>query len=482
MFVTRTNMSGKGFRGMCGYLEEGEEQEGRGNQQPIREHLILVVHIATEIKEWEGDKRLSADSHSTPSYGPKLHTAVAASRDRETSARIVPALFGYIRLVKINSLPRTGIRDFQTVNGVLTVRTPSEEMYHIDECSSPMHRPGPLVAPDWRDGEIDILQHIEQCSCTCNHMGYGNFMDFQIRDHKDVETFCQWMLKHNPFNQESGELINIASGLAADYIITCDHMIEKGMDSLAPKEVKDFSTDHRKDKITPLTLRSSGIAINNETNTDHWFLSQRHPYLTKPPDFVQLQSKETLFNIPRQRAVVGEICEVLLFIHAAPECDDVIQQTILYPNSKGSVPEFAWTESGKEFMRTTLSTPNRDRTLIFQFSGVCSIARLVSPKWTTCLAELPDIAPPVSFLHGQNSSICFNGRMVQCQTNQQQTDSSSSGSSKRNGSVENKDRFLDDWEALCLIPALTQQVKKQSCPNKDINNGPWSKLGSASST
>jgi hypothetical protein len=32
---------------------------------------------------------------------------------------------------------------------------------------------------EW-DVEMDIREHIQQCSCTCNHMGYGNFMDYQV--------------------------------------------------------------------------------------------------------------------------------------------------------------------------------------------------------------------------------------------------------------------------------------------------------------
>lgn len=28
---------------------------------------------------------------------------------------------------------------------------------------------------------IELKDHIKHCSCTCNHMGYGNFMDYQVR-------------------------------------------------------------------------------------------------------------------------------------------------------------------------------------------------------------------------------------------------------------------------------------------------------------
>ena len=28
--------------------------------------------------------------------------------------------------------------------------------------------------------DIELEDHIKHCSCTCNHMGYGNFMDYQV--------------------------------------------------------------------------------------------------------------------------------------------------------------------------------------------------------------------------------------------------------------------------------------------------------------
>ncbi|BET03247.1 Dipeptidase [Nesidiocoris tenuis] len=26
---------------------------------------------------------------------------------------------------------------------------------------------------------MDLRHHIQHCACTCNHMGYGNYMDYQ---------------------------------------------------------------------------------------------------------------------------------------------------------------------------------------------------------------------------------------------------------------------------------------------------------------
>ena len=47
-----------------------------------------------------------------------------------------------------------------------------------------------LCCAEWENGlrpqsewniDLDIRQHIQQCTCTCNHMGYGNYMDYQVR-------------------------------------------------------------------------------------------------------------------------------------------------------------------------------------------------------------------------------------------------------------------------------------------------------------
>lgn len=35
----------------------------------------------------------------------------------------------------------------------------------------------------WRthwDVDVDLQKHLQQCSCECNHMGYGNYMDYQV--------------------------------------------------------------------------------------------------------------------------------------------------------------------------------------------------------------------------------------------------------------------------------------------------------------
>lgn len=31
--------------------------------------------------------------------------------------------------------------------------------------------------------DIELESHIRNCPCNCNHMGYGNFMDYQVNNH-----------------------------------------------------------------------------------------------------------------------------------------------------------------------------------------------------------------------------------------------------------------------------------------------------------
>ena len=30
------------------------------------------------------------------------------------------------------------------------------------------------------DLELEMRRHIQACACSCNHMGHGNFMDYQV--------------------------------------------------------------------------------------------------------------------------------------------------------------------------------------------------------------------------------------------------------------------------------------------------------------
>lgn len=34
--------------------------------------------------------------------------------------------------------------------------------------------------------DFELQDHIKHCSCSCNHMGYGNFMDYQVRKKEGV--------------------------------------------------------------------------------------------------------------------------------------------------------------------------------------------------------------------------------------------------------------------------------------------------------
>ncbi|KAL7302924.1 hypothetical protein TKK_0004152 [Trichogramma kaykai] len=38
--------------------------------------------------------------------------------------------------------------------------------------------------------ELDMRRHIQACACTCNHMGYGNYMDYQVSGMEFWDLCC----------------------------------------------------------------------------------------------------------------------------------------------------------------------------------------------------------------------------------------------------------------------------------------------------
>lgn len=40
--------------------------------------------------------------------------------------------------------------------------------------------PGTMLISDDDIIDLELEDHIKHCTCTCNHMGYGNFMDYQV--------------------------------------------------------------------------------------------------------------------------------------------------------------------------------------------------------------------------------------------------------------------------------------------------------------
>lgn len=52
----------------------------------------------------------------------------------------------------------------------------------IRGAGTPLRAPGRLDAlmeSPW-EIELELRRHIENCACTCDHMGYGNYMDYQV--------------------------------------------------------------------------------------------------------------------------------------------------------------------------------------------------------------------------------------------------------------------------------------------------------------
>lgn len=45
---------------------------------------------------------------------------------------------------------------------------------HLNSSSQPSSTTDNLMI------DLELEDHIKHCSCTCNHMGYGNFMDYQV--------------------------------------------------------------------------------------------------------------------------------------------------------------------------------------------------------------------------------------------------------------------------------------------------------------
>ena len=39
--------------------------------------------------------------------------------------------------------------------------------------------PIPSNVTDWPP-PLNIHEHISRCTCTCDHMGYGNYLDYQV--------------------------------------------------------------------------------------------------------------------------------------------------------------------------------------------------------------------------------------------------------------------------------------------------------------
>ena len=35
---------------------------------------------------------------------------------------------------------------------------------------------------DWPPPPLNIHEHISRCTCTCDHMGYGNYLDYQVKN------------------------------------------------------------------------------------------------------------------------------------------------------------------------------------------------------------------------------------------------------------------------------------------------------------
>lgn len=55
----------------------------------------------------------------------------------------------------------------------------------------PMVNGGRGVAPDAFLLDPELRHHIQNCPCPCNHMGYGNVLDYQVGD-----SHSRWLFTH----------------------------------------------------------------------------------------------------------------------------------------------------------------------------------------------------------------------------------------------------------------------------------------------
>lgn len=77
----------------------------------------------------------------------------------------------------LEALEREALEVFDVVDVPERVRRSSIHNPHPPH--SHHHHTHAIVATgDMMD--IELEDHIKHCSCTCNHMGYGNFMDYQV--------------------------------------------------------------------------------------------------------------------------------------------------------------------------------------------------------------------------------------------------------------------------------------------------------------
>lgn len=64
----------------------------------------------------------------------------------------------------------------------------SDQHHHGSGASSPIASAASATAATDENMDFELQDHIKHCSCSCNHMGYGNYMDYQVRRQEDGEV------------------------------------------------------------------------------------------------------------------------------------------------------------------------------------------------------------------------------------------------------------------------------------------------------
>ncbi|CAD7081198.1 unnamed protein product [Hermetia illucens] len=150
------------------------------------------------------DSILSGGSGSTSSlvvglgYGAETTSVVDRTKNNKDmmtmmmflSSTAPPEVVSPTVSATTTSLLCTGKSDTASDDGSDTIRrTPSVTTRHPISKKSKCTKQSNVVNSSSNDGEAsksdvidyELEDHIKHCSCSCNHMGYGNSMDYQVR-------------------------------------------------------------------------------------------------------------------------------------------------------------------------------------------------------------------------------------------------------------------------------------------------------------
>ena len=72
-----------------------------------------------------------------------------------------------------------------------------EEHRHHQIPYHPHHQPEQQELEEWHQ-QLDLEHHIRHCTCSCNHMGYGNYWSYKVRTTTLRGRLSRFYRKPNP--------------------------------------------------------------------------------------------------------------------------------------------------------------------------------------------------------------------------------------------------------------------------------------------